>query len=1102
LACQFVEENDLVGRSVAGKLPEEEAEAVEAHYFGCERCWSEVRAATEVRAAMEKPAGAPVVPLAERREERRRRAVFSGRALALAATLLIAAVAGVFVWRTRVGSGGSGFEALARATEGRRTIDARLSGPFAYADKTEPTRSEDDPNAPSSELTDTARVARARAREDPTAENLHAAGVGRLLIDQWDAAIEELERAKSKAPRDARILSDLAAAYHARSRSLERPTDLRPALEAAKEATEVDPTLPSARYNLALILQDLNLRQDAREAWDEYKRLDADPKWAKEVEEHLKKLNRPTEGELWPTKRERLKTEALAGQQDKVTGIVRQFPQQARQWGEDELLAQWADPSTPAIDHAAALRTAHSVAAALDEISGERLLLHSVQRVESLGARDAASERMRRGLQSFGRARLLYRAADIAAADIEFESARRILGESGSPLALLAELGIASCRYYRLDPLETEKALDAIDGRFDAKEYPSLQARLLWMRGLVASTRGHPEDSLGYLGAALAIAERLGEKEDVSNLRTLLGAVAEVAGDYDAAWRHHVAALSALDPFAPPSRIQTALAELGQNAAAAGFPRLSELVHARQVANADASKIPLFQAQARVWLARSRPASQSDAAESDLEAARRYAEQVTDEGVRRRLEGELALTSAEVIGRIDVERAGSFLDTAERFFRESGDLERLTEVGIARARLEYAAGREDAALTALLAVVDAKQANVSNVSDRKLRSGYLGMAADAFQNAIDLADRLGNSRLALRLTEQARAAADRGAFLDDGSPEALSSLQRGLPSGSAVLSFWVLTDRTLGWLVTPQSFESRSLAITRSEAAELVDGLRAKIQKRDPTAASSFEARRLHSTLLGPFEADLRDTNALVIVSHGALAGLPFAVLAEASSSEPLVQRFTLSLSPRVFAAHPSSKAAPIGASSPALLVLGERSPGPGALPALPEARKELEAIALLLPRSTILAGSQFSAERTKGIPILHFALHAAGHKEAPYLALTGDHALGIAAMEKLPLDQTSLVVLSACATATGPTQALGNQVTLSEAALTAGAHVVIASLWPIDDESAKRFSEAYYKALIDWGDPILSLQKTQYSFMKSAQPPNEWAAFVAHGRS
>jgi CHAT domain-containing protein len=183
---------------------------------------------------------------------------------------------------------------------------------------------------------------------------------------------------------------------------------------------------------------------------------------------------------------------------------------------------------------------------------------------------------------------------------------------------------------------------------------------------------------------------------------------------------------------------------------------------------------------------------------------------------------------------------------------------------------------------------------------------------------------------------------------------------------------------------------------------------------------------------------------------------------------------------------------------SRALLVFGELSQEQGAPPALPAARKELEAIASLLPHATMLPGSEFSSSSASGMPIVHFALHAAGHRDAPYLALSGDRALGVSAIEELPLTQTSLVVLSACATDAGPTRNTGTPVSLSQAALRAGARVVVASLWPIDDESAARFSEAYYRALITKSDPITALQSTQVALITAARPPREWAVFVA----
>lgn len=47
---------------LAGRLPEEEAQAFEAHYFACEACWQEVRVSSELRDAVGRPAVAPAAP--------------------------------------------------------------------------------------------------------------------------------------------------------------------------------------------------------------------------------------------------------------------------------------------------------------------------------------------------------------------------------------------------------------------------------------------------------------------------------------------------------------------------------------------------------------------------------------------------------------------------------------------------------------------------------------------------------------------------------------------------------------------------------------------------------------------------------------------------------------------------------------------------------------------------------------------------------------------------------------------------------------------------------------------------------------------------------
>ena len=109
LTCGDVDVGDLDVRYLAGTLSETEAEAFEAHYFACERCWTAVSRGLEVRAAMdaERTAGdgtagrialapPPVVdhrtpvPAAHGRARRPR-----WSALAAAAALLVA----VAIWR-------------------------------------------------------------------------------------------------------------------------------------------------------------------------------------------------------------------------------------------------------------------------------------------------------------------------------------------------------------------------------------------------------------------------------------------------------------------------------------------------------------------------------------------------------------------------------------------------------------------------------------------------------------------------------------------------------------------------------------------------------------------------------------------------------------------------------------------------------------------------------------------------------------------------------------------------------------------------------------------------------------------------------------------
>jgi len=101
--CAGVAENDLIARYVAGRLEGDEAEAFEAHYFACRRCWEDLQRALEVRAAFAPDDSAETAPRATgsaspTRAFPRKRWARWGIPIAAAAAILA-----VVIWR-----GGSG----------------------------------------------------------------------------------------------------------------------------------------------------------------------------------------------------------------------------------------------------------------------------------------------------------------------------------------------------------------------------------------------------------------------------------------------------------------------------------------------------------------------------------------------------------------------------------------------------------------------------------------------------------------------------------------------------------------------------------------------------------------------------------------------------------------------------------------------------------------------------------------------------------------------------------------------------------------------------------------------------------------------------------
>lgn len=163
-----------------------------------------------------------------------------------------------------------------------RTIQGRLTG-FRYA----PFQVQ----RGTASTTDYERLAAAAKLEeamahDRSAENLHRYGVAQVALGNSDEGVRLLLEAAGKAPDDASILSDLAAAQLTAGAAAE-------AGETAARALARDPRLAPAAFNWALALEQLSNRPAAIKAWQRYLSLDPSSPWATEAREHLSRLTAP-----------------------------------------------------------------------------------------------------------------------------------------------------------------------------------------------------------------------------------------------------------------------------------------------------------------------------------------------------------------------------------------------------------------------------------------------------------------------------------------------------------------------------------------------------------------------------------------------------------------------------------------------------------------------------------------------------------------------------------------------------------------------------------------------------------------------------------------
>ena len=198
----------------------------------------------------------------------------------IASAFFGAAAALAFLHPSR--TNGFSIASLVAASNGEsRRVEPRLSGKSPWA----PFRKSD---SGGTDLSKALRTTLAQGDLIPSAR--HTVGLAQLLAGRDRAALSALSAATESSSGDPRTWSDLAAASYVVAGRYNTPELLADALGAADSALAIDANLPEALFNRALILERLQLRDDAREAWNRYLSNESDGAWIAEAREHLRRV--------------------------------------------------------------------------------------------------------------------------------------------------------------------------------------------------------------------------------------------------------------------------------------------------------------------------------------------------------------------------------------------------------------------------------------------------------------------------------------------------------------------------------------------------------------------------------------------------------------------------------------------------------------------------------------------------------------------------------------------------------------------------------------------------------------------------------------------
>jgi CHAT domain-containing protein len=987
--------------------------------------------------------------------------------------------------------------ALAAALGTTRPIEGRLTGGFSYGEVRTPDRSV----APTDNLALIAAAGEIQKRADanPSAANLHAWGVAQLLVGRHDASVETLESVWTLQRHDPRVAADLGTARLARAAALDAAEDLPRALEATEQALTLDPNLAEAWFTKAIVLERLQMRQQARAAWTAYLQLDSDSAWSAEARRRLAALQPSATLRPWTDIERALRHPAA--DVAVIREAVSRDSMEVRELVVKVILPQWAAEAGSAAGDAR-LGQAQRVVDVLEHSGPDRSLGTAISEI-----RQANAARRRFIAEGIGElaAGFAAQTAERPVAEIRphFEAAARQLRAGRSTLDVWAAFALARLAVVeqRHDDVVSLASLAA--ARANAIGAPAVEARAHWLLGMTAFTVNNWSAAVRHYDDALRLCGATGETTLASSVHLNASVLNRFLGNVAATWRHRLEAGAEL----PDRAVQrhTYLASGAATASTESLPLTALLFQNEVLSNAAqlaaGPRAEAAMARARMLSRLGRVAE----AEHDLAQAAQLLATVTSDALRARFSRAWLLASAEVRVNSDPAQAARDAGEAVALIAKAGEPMRLAEASLLESRALAKQDRIEGARAAAERGIEAFEHALASIDPRDpIRISALDPAWALYSDAARLHLLRGRedhlAAFALLERGRARTLID----LRRVAPLSLAQVQERLKSDEALLLLDQSTSQLVTWWITSGSVRTAAAEASLEQVEALVASHRRSVDRGERKTAASAA---LFDLAIRTWWPDLRKAATVAVIPDGPWSRVAWPALWESSSAVELVAG-------AAFVVAPSGSVAVSGRWNQAVharraIVVSAADAGSGAV-ALPAARREARDISGLYPDGRLLQGDAATPANVlrelDAAEIVHVASHSVdvpGYPALSHLVLTGGETTGRLMVRDIAarhFSQTRLVVLAACSTAGRRTVRGEGTVGIAWGFLTAGTRHVIATLQDIEDAPAGALFTAVHRGIAAGRTPSAALHDTQQRLAASGTSPRVWATVAMFG--